>query len=129
MKKLYAPVIGRRVIVSTNIGETAFVFDEISIVVDGGRCQIDVHDEITGVDSKQMVQISKKTADRRGARVGLKRMVRLYSEENYSTREEETLPEILRAGPERVKQVVYRNNGIDVGTFDYIDKPVAVRTV
>lgn len=111
---------GRKCIVSTASGESsAVIFDDITIVIDGGFCETDFYDQ---VESKQVILISKATADRRAARVGVKKVVRVYSKDVYEKMEKDHLPVILRANPKRVREVL-KENGIEMDTIDLIDKP------
>ena len=92
------PEGARKVVFATNIAETSLTIDGIVHVVDTGFCKQNMFDPRTGMESLQVVPVSKASADQRKGRAGRTRpgkCYRLYTK--WSAQHElpdETVPEI-----------------------------------
>jgi len=89
-----------RIIVCTNIAETSVTVPNISYVVDTGLARISRYAPRLRTNRLPIEPISRASADQRKGRCGRVQdgvCIRLYSEEDYNSREAFTLPEIKRS--------------------------------
>lgn len=76
----------RKIIFATNIAETSLTVANIGYVIDSGFVKQKIYNPQTGMESLQIVAISKVQAIQRAGRAGRTRegkCVRLYSEKFY----------------------------------------------
>lgn len=115
----------RRVIVSTNIAETSITLPGIKFVIDTGVVKMKKYDATTGLDSLKVTKISQAQAWQRSGRSGRESdgiCYRVYTAKEYDLFEKMTQPEILRCNlASAILQLLAI--GINVETFDFIDKP------
>ena len=124
--KVFKPSKGRKVIVSTNVAETSLTIPGIKFVVDTGLARISRYLPRTRTTSLPISPISRSSADQREGRCG--RMengvcIRLYSEEDFESRQEFTDPEILRSN---LAEVILRMISLKLGNisvFPFLDRP------
>src|SRR3954447_1442673 len=89
----------RRIVLATNVAETSLTVPGIRYVVDPGYARISRYSARNKVQRLPIEPISRASADQRKGRcgrIGPGVCVRLYSEEDFNTRNEFTPPEILR---------------------------------
>ncbi len=89
----------RRVILATNVAETSLTVPQVRHVIDSGLARISRYSVRSKVQRLPLEPVSKASADQRRGRCGREApgiCIRLYSEEDFLTREEFTAPEILR---------------------------------
>jgi ATP-dependent helicase HrpA len=124
--KVFSPANGRKVIVSTNVAETSLTIPGIKYVVDTGLARISRYLPRTRSTSLPISAISRSSADQREGRCGRLEngvCIRLYSEEDYESRQEFTDPEILRSN---LAEVILRMISLKLGriaAFPFLDKP------
>ncbi len=124
--RVFSPVKGRKIIVSTNVAETSLTIPGIKYVVDTGLARISRYVPRTRTTSLPISAISRSSADQREGRCGRLEngiCIRLYSEEDYENRQEFTEPEILRSN---LAEVILRMISLNLGkieTFPFLDKP------
>ena len=124
--KVFATANGRKVIVSTNVAETSLTIPGIKYVVDTGLARISRYLPRTRSTSLPISPISRSSADQREGRCGRLEngvCIRLYSEEDYESRQEFTDPEILRSN---LAEVILRMISLKLGkiaAFPFLDKP------
>ena len=124
--KVFAPANGRKVIVSTNVAETSLTIPGVKYVVDTGLARISRYLPRTRSTSLPISPISRSSADQREGRCGRMEKgvcIRLYSEEDYESRQEFTDPEILRSN---LAEVILRMISLKLGriaAFPFLDKP------
>ncbi len=99
--RVFAKHTGRRVVVATNVAETSLTVPGIRAVVDAGTARISRYGRRTKVQRLPIEPISQASANQRAGRCG--RLgpgvcIRLYSEDDYTSRPEFTEPEIQRTG-------------------------------
>ena len=131
-QKVFRPSTGRRVVVATNVAESSLTVPGIRYVVDAGTARISRYAARTGVQRLPVEGVSKASARQRAGRcgrVGPGICVRLYSEEDFESREEFTPPEIQRSN---LAGVILQMAALRLGTleeFPLLDppKPAAVR--
>ena len=90
----------RRIIIATNVAESSLTVPGIRYVVDTGTARISRYSPKNKLQRLPIEAVSRASADQRAGRCG--RLgpgvcIRLYSEEDYASRERFTAPEILRS--------------------------------
>lgn len=123
---VFAPVNGRKIIIATNIAETSITIPGIKYVIDAGLARISKYSPRSGTTALPILPISKSSADQRKGRCGRVQngiCIRLYSEEDYNSRPQFTLPEILRSN---LAEVILRMMALrlgDIAQFPFVDRP------
>jgi len=116
----------RKIILSTNIAETSITVPGIRYVVDTGRARISQFNPRTGTQRLPVKAISQSSAEQRKGRCGRVSngiCLRLYSEEDYSLRNQFTIPEIQRSNlAEVILRMMHLRLG-DIRSFPFIDPP------
>ncbi|KAG1648981.1 Pre-mRNA-splicing factor ATP-dependent RNA helicase DHX15 [Nymphon striatum] len=118
--------IGRKIIISTNIAETSLTIDGVTFVIDSGYTKQKTYDPKTRMESLQVTDISKASANQRKGRAGRTapgKCFRLYTEAKYNEMKESTKPEILRSNLATLVLSLKKLGIHDVLNFDYIDAP------
>ena len=116
----------RRVVLATNVAETSLTVPGIKYVIDPGTARISRYSHRTKVQRLPIEPISQASANQRKGRSGRTSdgiCIRLYSEEDFSSRPEFTDPEILRTN---LASVILQMAAIglgDVPKFPFIDPP------
>lgn len=127
-QKIFGNVVGRRVILATNIAETSLTIPGIVYVIDTGIARLSRYDPSTGTTRLQIEAISQASADQRKGRCGRVRdgiCVRLYDEQSFAARAGFTDPEIKRIG---LAGVILRMKSLGLGAvedFPLLDPPHA----
>ena len=123
---IFHPTGGRRIIIATNVAETALTVPGIRYVIDLGFARISRYDYRSRVQRLPIEAISQAAANQRKGRSGRVApgvCIRLYSEEDFNSRPEFTEPEILRTN---LASVILQmaNLGLgEVADFDFIQPP------
>jgi ATP-dependent helicase HrpA len=126
--RVFRTLAARKIIVATNVAETAITIPGIRYVVDTGLARIARYSPRTRTTSLPVSPISRSSADQRAGRCGRVQngiCIRLYSEEDYLARPRFTPPEIVRAN---LAEVILRMIDLrlgDVAQFPFIDRPDA----
>ena len=97
--KVFQPHPGRRIVIATNVAESSLTVPNIRSVVDTGTARISRYSARSGVQRLPIESVSQASANQRAGRcgrVGPGVCIRLYSEEDYESRELFTPPEIQR---------------------------------
>ena len=122
----------RRIILATNVAETSVTIPGIRAVIDSGLARISRYVHRTQVQRLQIEPISQASAKQRTGRCG--RLgpgicLRLYSEEDFNSREAYTAPEVLRSSLAGVILTMLDLRLGDIERFPFIDppKPTMVR--
>lgn len=116
----------RRVILSTNVAETSLTVPGIVYVVDGGTARISRYSARSKVQQLPIEAISQASAGQRAGRAGRTQpgvVIRLYSEEDFSSRPEYTDPEILRTGLASVILQMMALGLGDIAKFPFLTPP------
>jgi len=121
------PPGSRKVIIATNIAETSLTIEGIVYVVDCGYCKQNSYNPRTGMESLQIVPISKASALQRTGRAGRTqpgKCFRLYTAASFKADlPDDTAPEILRTNLTSVV-LMLKSLGIDdLVHFDFMDPP------
>ena len=124
--RVFRPHAGRRVVLATNVAETSVTVPGIRAVVDPGFARISRYNPRTKVQRLPIEPISRASADQRAGRcgrVGPGVCIRLYAEEDYSSRPEFTDPEITRTN---LASVILQMAALGLGEvagFPFVDPP------
>lgn len=89
----------RRLILSTNVAETALTAEGVTVVVDSGLARVVRFDARHGINSLSLARISRASAEQRAGRAGRVRpgrCLRLWSLADHQGRVEHESPEIRR---------------------------------
>lgn len=125
-KKVFAQASSRKIVVSTNVAETSLTIPGIKYVIDTGLARLAQYYPSTGTFALPVIPVSRSSADQRKGRCGRVEngiCVRLYTEEDYVSRQEFTPAEILRTN---LAEVILRMLSLrlgDPGEFPFIDPP------
>jgi len=131
-QRAFRPSPRRRVVLATNVAETSVTIPGIRAVVDSGLARISRYVHRTQVQRLQIEPVSQASARQRAGRcgrLGPGTCIRLYSEEDFASREAYTPPEVLRSS---LAGVILAMLDLDLGNiedFPFIDppKPAMVR--
>lgn len=125
-QRIFAGHSHRRIILATNIAETSLTVPGIRYVIDAGTARISRYSNKTKVQRLPIEPVSQASANQRAGRCGRVAdgiCIRLYSEDDFASREEFTQPEIQRTSLASViLQMVSLGLG-DVEAFPFIDPP------
>ena len=120
------PFRTRKVILATNIAETSVTVPGVRFVIDCGKSKIKQYRSNLGLESLLAKPISKSAAIQRKGRAGREapgHCYRLYTEADYKTLEERTIPEILRCDLSQSILTMKARGINDVLNFPFLDRP------
>src|SRR5690606_6481856 len=109
----------RRIVLATNVAETSLTVPGITYVIDGGTARISRYSTRSKVQRLPIEAISQASAGQRAGRSGRTSpgiAIRLYSEEDFTSRPEYTEPEILRTG---LASVILQMLSLGLGNIDH----------
>lgn len=107
-----------KVVVSTNIAETSVTIDGITSVIDSGYAKLNFYNPRTYTSSLVERPVSKASCNQRKGRAGRTRpgdCFRLYSKDDFRSRDMFTVEEIYRTD---LSEVVLRMAELGIGDFD-----------
>ena len=116
----------RKVVLATNIAETSLTIAGVRYVIDTGLVKARRFDARSGVQSLQVVPISRAQAAQRCGRAGRDgpgTCFRLYTERSFDGLEESAPPEIARCGLGSTVLQLKALGIKDVLDFDFVDPP------
>jgi ATP-dependent helicase HrpA len=120
------PGVRRRVVLATNVAETSLTVPGIRYVIDAGTARISRYSVRSKVQRLPIEAISQASANQRSGRSGRTSdgiAIRLYSEEDFTSRPEYTEPEVLRTNLAAViLQMVALGLG-DIAAFPFLTPP------
>ena len=117
---------GRRIVLATNVAETSLTVPGIRYVIDAGSARISRYSRRLKVQRLPIEPVSQASANQRAGRCGRVApgiCIRLYTEEDFQTRDEFTEPEILRTS---LASVILQMTAIglgDVAGFPFVEPP------
>ncbi|MGA1875710.1 MAG: ATP-dependent RNA helicase HrpA [bacterium] len=124
--RIFSPTLDRKIIIATNIAETSITVPGIRYVIDTGLARMAQYNARTHTQSLPIQYVSQSSADQRKGRCGRVEAgicLRLYSEEEYLSWPQFTLPEIKRSNlAEVILQMIFLKLG-NVASFPFIDPP------
>lgn len=121
-----APFGKKKVVLSTNIAETSVTIDGITTVIDSGLAKLNFYSPRTFTSSLIETPVSRASSNQRRGRAGRTRSgtcYRLYTREDFESRDEYTTEEIYRTD---LSEVVLRMSELgitDFEKFDFISRP------
>ncbi len=125
-QRVFLPHSGQRVVLATNVAESSLTVPGIRYVVDTGTVRLSRFAPQSKVQRLPIEPISRASADQRKGRcgrVGPGICVRLYSQQDYESRDAYTQPEILRTNlAAAVLQTIAYGLG-DLSSIPLIDRP------
>ena len=119
---------GRRVVLSTNVAETALTVEGVTTVVDSGLAREARLDRRHGINSLQLVRISRAAAEQRAGRAGRTqpgRCYRLWTRFENEHRRAFEVPEVLRLDLAATLLDLRAWGLRDPKTFRWLDSPEA----
>ncbi len=124
--KIFEKVNGRKIIVSTNIAETSVTVPGIRHVIDSGFIKQIEFDPSTGIETLAARPHAKSGCVQRAGRAGRTapgECWRLYTENDFNSRQEFQTPEIQRSSLAHVVLMMKKISIEDVKSFEFIDPP------
>lgn len=123
---IFTPHKRRHIVLATNVAETSLTIPGIHYVIDPGYARISRYNRRSKVQQLPIEKIAQASAEQRKGRCG--RMapgicIRLYAEEDFSSRPFFTEPEILRTN---LASVILQMKALrlgDIHDFPFIDLP------
>ncbi|HEY2642997.1 MAG TPA: ATP-dependent RNA helicase HrpA [Galbitalea sp.] len=119
-------LVGRRIVLATNVAETSLTVPGIRYVIDAGTARISRYSTRAKIQRLPIEAISQASANQRSGRSGRTSdgiAIRLYSEEDFLKRPEFTEPEILRTNLAAViLQMISLGLG-DIQAFPFLQPP------
>jgi len=99
-ERALSPASQRKLILATNVAESSVTVEGVTAVIDSGLARFASYSPWSGLPTLHVGRVSKASAKQRAgraARTAPGRVLRLYTEEDYSRRPEQDAPEILRS--------------------------------
>ena len=127
-QKVFTPSQGNRIVLSTNVAETSLTVPGIRYVIDTGTARISRYSARTKVHRLPIEPISQASARQRAGRCGRVApgtCIRLYSEDDFDSRQAFTDPEILRTD---LASVILQMASLKLGNiadFPFVQPPDA----
>src|SRR5690606_39295519 len=125
-ERIFERHAARRIVLATNVAETSLTVPGIRHVVDSGLARISRYSVRGKVQRLPIEEISQASADQRKGRAGRERegiCIRLYTDDDFLTREPFTAPEVLRTN---LASVILQLAALDLGDpqdFPFVDPP------
>ncbi len=116
----------RRVVLATNVAETSLTVPGIKYVVDTGTARISRYSTRSKVQRLPIEAVSQASAQQRSGRAGRTSdgiAIRLYGEDDFSSRPEYTDPEILRTNLASVVLQMLSLGFGDIAAFPFLTPP------
>jgi ATP-dependent RNA helicase HrpA len=131
-QRVFQPGPKRRIVIATNVAESSLTVPRIRYVIDPGTARISRYSPRSKTQRLPIEAVSRASADQRKGRcgrIGPGVCLRLFSEEDYLTRDAYTVPEIQRTN---LASVILQTKALRLGQielFPFLDppKPDAVR--
>jgi len=125
-QKVFQPGRGRRIVIATNVAETSLTVPNIHYVIDPGFARISRYSYRSKVQRLPIEAVSQASANQRKGRCGRVApglCIRLYSEEDFLSRAEFTVPEIQRTNLAAVILQMQALGLGDIEEFPFLDAP------
>lgn len=114
-----------KIVLSTNVAETSLTIPGVTGVIDTGLAKILAHAPWSGMPTLETRRVSRASAVQRGGRAGRTQagvVYRLYSQPDFVSREEFTLPDIKRIDLSHVLLEIM-NLGYNPETMNWLETP------
>lgn len=125
-QRVFQPSSSCRIVIATNVAESSLTVPGIRYVVDTGTARISRYSPKSKLQRLPIEPVSRASADQRAGRcgrVGPGVCIRLFSEEDYQSREQYTAPEILRSN---LANVILQTKTLGLGNiedFPFLEPP------
>ena len=116
----------RKVVLSTNVAETALTIDGVTTVIDSGLAREARFDPRHGLNRLEEIHVSRAAAEQRAGRAGRTRpgrCLRLWSAAEHAERRERELPEVLRLDLATIALELRAWGARDLARFPWFDPP------
>lgn len=116
--KIFAPHNRRHIVLATNIAETSLTIPGIRYVIDTGMARMSRYSYRSKVQRLPIERVSMAAANQRKGRCGRTSegiCIRLYSEEDFSSRAEYTEPEVMRTN---LASVILQMKALKIGDIE-----------
>ena len=116
----------RRIVLSTNVAETALTIEGVTTVIDSGLARLARLDPRHGLNRLEEVRISRASAEQRAGRAGRLgpgRCLRLWTIGEHAERKEREVPEVLRLDLVSAALELRAWGVRDLRTFPWLDPP------
>lgn len=116
----------RRIVIATNVAESSLTVPGIRYVIDPGTARISRYSARSKTQRLPIEAISRASADQRAGRcgrIGPGVCIRLFSKEDYESRDRYTTPEIQRTN---LASVILQTKALKLGSlesFPFLDPP------
>jgi ATP-dependent helicase HrpA len=123
---IFKPNDRRKIVVATNIAETSITVPGIRFVIDSGLARVPEYAPRLRTNRLPIVPVSKASADQRKGRCGRVMdgmCIRLYTQDDYLTRDAFTLPEIKRSNLAGVILTMIAYSLGDIDSFPFLEPP------
>jgi ATP-dependent helicase HrpB len=127
-RRALAPGPRRRVVLATNVAETALTVEGVAAVIDSGLARIARFDPRHGVNVLRVQPVSRASADQRAGRAGRTapgRCIRLWPAAEHAGRRAHEAPEVLRLDLARTVLEVRAWGLQDLPRLRWVDPPPA----
>ena len=124
--RVFQPHAGRRIVIATNVAESSLTVPGIRYVIDPGTARISRYSARSKMQRLPIEPVSKASADQRMGRcgrVGPGICIRLFSQDDYESRDRYTPPEIQRSN---LAAVILQTMVLKLGAieeFPFLDPP------
>jgi ATP-dependent helicase HrpB len=122
------PASQRKLILSTNVAESSVTVEGVTAVIDTGLARFASYSPWSGLPTLHVGRVSKASAKQRAgraARTAPGRVLRLYTEEDYSRRPDHDAPEILRSDLSQLCLALRAMGIAHVNDISWLDAPTA----
>src|SRR5918995_6393498 len=116
----------RKIIVATNVAESALTIDGVRLVIDSGLARIPRYDPYRGINTLLVEKISRAAADQRAGRAGRTapgHCSRLWTAHDQGARPAQELSEVKRLDLSEVILTLKASGVNDVKTFRWLEAP------
>jgi ATP-dependent helicase HrpB len=121
-----APSSQRKLILATNVAESSITVEGVTAVIDSGLARFATYSPWSGLPTLHVGRISKAAAKQRAGRAGRTgpgRVLRLYTEEDYLRRPEQSDPEIQRSDLSQLCLALRAMGIAHTTNLDWLDAP------
>jgi ATP-dependent helicase HrpB len=121
-----SPAPQRKLILATNVAESSITVEGVTAVIDSGLARFASYSPWSGLPTLHIGRVSKASAKQRAgraARTAPGRVLRLYTEEDYSRRQDQDAPEILRSDLSQLCLALRAMGIAQVNDVDWLDAP------
>ncbi len=123
-----SPASQGKLILATNVAESSVTVEGVTAVVDSGLARFATYSPWSGLPALHVGRVSKASANQRAGRAGRSapgRVLRLYTEEDYSRRPDQDAPEILRSDLSQLCLALRAMGIAHVDDVSWLDSPSA----